>query len=375
MFSSVHIQGYRAFKDFEMADLGRVNLLVGTNNSGKTSVLEALYLLASCGDPSSITTLLSRRCEQGPSDESYSRHRRQEFDISHLFTGHDLSRKSILSLSARSQVLERSVTFSIAIPSPREQAILKATGDNIGRHGLALRLIGTPAPPVPLVALSDSLRMISDSIDLPPVSELLGRSQSAKMSCQFITTESFSGQELVRLWDKIALTTNQDLVLQALQFLDPQIEGIAPQISALSSGNSTRGGFVLKLKGRENPLPIGSMGDGVWRLLAMAIAIAHCKGGILLVDEIDSGLHHTVLSNMWKLICSASKELNVQVFTTTHSADCIQALATVCGDEEHHDDGIRIHRIEPSKGKSITFDEDEIIAAADSRMELRGWYE
>jgi predicted ATPase len=54
MISSIRIEGYRGFEHFEMSGLGRVNLLVGTNNSGKTSVLEAIYLLSSMGDPISL---------------------------------------------------------------------------------------------------------------------------------------------------------------------------------------------------------------------------------------------------------------------------------------------------------------------------------
>lgn len=64
MISSIHIEGYRGFSQFDMAGLGRVNLLVGTNNSGKTSVLEALYLLTSQGDPLALYQLLQRRGER-----------------------------------------------------------------------------------------------------------------------------------------------------------------------------------------------------------------------------------------------------------------------------------------------------------------------
>ena len=66
MISSLHIEGYRGFDKFEMTDLGRVNLLVGTNNSGKTSVLEAIYLPISAGDPVSLWQLLWRRGERLP---------------------------------------------------------------------------------------------------------------------------------------------------------------------------------------------------------------------------------------------------------------------------------------------------------------------
>ena len=58
----------------------------------------------------------------------------------------------------------------------------------------------------------------------------------------------------------------------------------------------------------------------------MAIALISAKGGVLLIDEIDTGLHYTVMADMWKLIAQTAAELDVQVFATTHSSDCVTAL-------------------------------------------------
>jgi predicted ATPase len=93
MISSLHIEGYRGFEDFEMNDLGRINLLVGTNNSGKTSVLEAIYLLSAAGDAQSLWQLLWRRGESLPPQvprigDGPQRFSPIELDVSHLFTGH-----------------------------------------------------------------------------------------------------------------------------------------------------------------------------------------------------------------------------------------------------------------------------------------------
>ncbi len=47
MLQSLKIEGFRGFQNFEMANLGRINLLVGKNNSGKTSILEAILIYVS----------------------------------------------------------------------------------------------------------------------------------------------------------------------------------------------------------------------------------------------------------------------------------------------------------------------------------------
>ncbi len=113
------------------------------------------------------------------------------------------------------------------------------------------------------------------------------------------------------------------------------------------------------------------MGDGMWRMLAMAIAITHCKGGFLLVDEIDTGLHHTVMSDMWKLIFNAAKRFDVQVFATTHSYDCVYSLAFLCGEKPDPDNLITVQRIESGKSKAVPYTESEIKEAAAKKIELR----
>ena len=74
------------------------------------------------------------------------------------------------------------------------------------------------------------------------------------------------------------------------------------QYPGLPYSPPTRGGFFVRLKGNEKRIPIGSFGDGIWRMLALSTALVKAKDSLLLVDEIDTGLHHTVMGDMWKLI-------------------------------------------------------------------------
>jgi len=87
------------------------------------------------------------------------------------------------------------------------------------------------------------------------------------------------------------------------------------------------------------------MGDGIWRILGITLASVKAEGGILLIDKIDTGLHFTVMENMWKLITQTAKRLDVQVFATTHNSDCRTSLAAILCDE----DAVTIQRIEKDK--------------------------
>lgn len=129
--------------------------------------------------------------------------------------------------------------------------------------------------------------------------------------------------------------------------------------------------MFVKLKGAEQRIPLGSMGEGIKRLLVLSLNLVNSAGGYLLVDEIDTGLHHSVMVGMWRLVLEAAKRLDVQVLATTHSLDCVHSLAALYEGQSSVRDLISLHRIERGAEKSIPYSADEILAAARHRMELR----
>jgi hypothetical protein len=361
-----------------MSDLGRVNLLVGTNNSGKTSVLEAIEILTSRGNPATIWQILWRRGERittllpiTPGDQPAPR-LIIETDVCHLFTGHGIHPGTHFSLEAKNQTPQRSVTVEVVELSPKERAEIVASppGDINLISRLALKITGHPAPAIARVPLSKAGGMSAQNFDFPQRRGITGKEISPS---QFITTDSLSGDHLVSSWGQVALKPEEEMVLEALRVLDNDIERIAPVTSSQPYfwTSPSRGGFMVKLKSSEQPVPIGSMGDGMWRMLAMSIAITLCKGGTLLVDEIDTGLHYTVMSSMWKLIFNAAKQFDVQVFATTHSYDCIYSLAQLVEDHTDAENPITVQRVEPGRSESVPFSEQELTVAAEREIEVR----
>jgi ABC-type multidrug transport system ATPase subunit len=132
----------------------------------------------------------------------------------------------------------------------------------------------------------------------------------------------------------------------------------------------SRGGILIRLKGIKERIPIGSMGDGIWHLLGLALAVIQARDGILLVDEIDTGLHHTIMEDMWKFLDSSSQKYNVQVFATTHSHDCYQSLAAISHNPAAAN-GVTIQRIEQGREAAVAYTEPLIIAAAKHGYEVR----
>jgi predicted ATP-dependent endonuclease of OLD family len=198
---------------------------------------------------------------------------------------------------------------------------------------------------------------------LTRVSLLVGANNSGKTSVLEAAERAFPGHS-----NGLRASFQLDNVTVFLRIIEPDIEHIAAPSGSL--GDSADGIFV-KLKGSEQCIPLGSMGEGIKRLLALGLKLVNSAGGYLLVDEIDTGLHHSVMVKMWRLVVETAKRLDVQVLATTHSLDCVHALAALC--EEYPDvrDLISLHRIERGAEASFPYSADELVAATHHRMELR----
>jgi AAA domain, putative AbiEii toxin, Type IV TA system len=188
---------------------------------------------------------------------------------------------------------------------------------------------------------------------------------------QWIPSNGLSAKEMIDFFNQIVLTPEEELAIEALQIIEPTIRRIAPSGTHNNESGSSHGGFLVLKNGLSQRVPIGSMGDGIWRCLGLALKIANAKDGILLVDEIDTGLHFSAMLGMWKMIWKTAERLNVQVFATTHSRDCWESLAEIAETENVQNDEIMIHRIEKGKESSVTFNPRQMAIAAEERLEVR----
>src|SRR5579871_1017746 len=113
MIHSIKLNGYRGFSAFAMSNLGRINLLVGKNNTGKTSLLEALSLLWAGSDLAALWRILSRRGEQPVTEVVAGRPIQQEVEVGHFFTGHQVKPGSEFSVSTTNQKPGKSIKYRI----------------------------------------------------------------------------------------------------------------------------------------------------------------------------------------------------------------------------------------------------------------------
>jgi ABC-type nitrate/sulfonate/bicarbonate transport system ATPase subunit len=360
---SLSVQKFRGLGEFTMCGLGRVNLLVGSNNCGKTTVLEAVQLLLGAGDPSVLWNTLVRRGEelQAVGDSMAPR----AMDVRHLFEGHELGVGRAFRVAGRNdgepfaldvEIVKASIRYVLdpegsepTSPLPDALSIMLRWGS--GRE-LAIRL--TEAGGLELGPWS---RKRADNDDIRPV--------------ELIPAGALTERDTVSRLEDVVLTENEDLLIRALRSIDDRIERIAPLGSRVRSRGGGRGGVAVKLAGAKNRIPLGSMGDGMWRMLGIALALVRARGGVLLVDEIDTGLHYSVMESMWRLVHDAAQRLDVQVFAATHSRDCYQSLAAIVQAEKASRPEVTIQRIERGRPRAVAFTDDEIRVAAEIGAEVR----
>lgn len=355
MLRTITIENFRCFQAFELQQLGRVNLLVGTNNSGKTSILEAILLLCSQATFEVLPEIMLNRGEYVWVDENVNN---RELDIRHLFYGHDIHIGKKFSISGSNGVNTEEIVVTIEKNDHRTEF------ENSGPLALAINYLKRENKTIQ-VPLSSNQGLPANILRIP------GESKNLGVRTQYVTTSSLTNKDMLALFDQIVLTPEEDLVIESLRTIEPLVERIASVGPGRYISLSSPGGLVVRLEGSNQRIPIGSMGDGMRRILGLTLAIVNARDGVLLVDEIDTGLHFSAMSNMWRLIWETAKRLNVQVFATTHSSDCWTSLAAIASAVNPSEEGITIQRIEKGKPSSVVFTERQVVIAAERGIEVR----
>ncbi|BAY55371.1 hypothetical protein NIES2135_21940 [Leptolyngbya boryana NIES-2135] len=393
MLKSLKLENFRGFKSFELQQLGRINLLVGSNNSGKTSILEAIDLLQSRANLTSLKNQMLARGELSigeDQEEEITLDAQQIFhnysaseDVELLLKGElENGSQLILRIAVWSENLEKSFYVhgqvnvqgetkgELMFPKPeasKNQSLITKETYPFLRFGWEF-----PKSPSSIGVDIVGIRVFPGyAISMRELREYVREDILSTKSAYFIRSSSLTSYEMTEIFNRVVLTPDEELVNRALQVIEPTIQRIASMGINLTRRNNNHGNFFVLRSDINQRVPIGNMGEGMWRMLGLALGLINAKGGILLVDDIDTGLHFSTMVGMWKMIWETAKRLDVQVFATTHNSDCWTSLAEIARSQDAAEQGITIHRIEKDKQRSVVFNERKIVIAADQDIEVR----
>ena len=360
MLKTFKLEGYRGFEAYELADLTRVNLLVGKNNCGKTSILEAVHFLVSRGDRFVLVRSARHRGEvndAGAEPRSVVRP-----DVSHVFFGRRFAPGVGFRLFSDGGQREVSVTVRLDDGQP----LFENETDDF--QVLILEIKGTSIRHPTVFPVAEN-GVLLDSRHLRfrvPGSE--GLPTMPPPPVQFVTPDSLDLGPMRSMWDRVLMEGRESEVIRAMKLIEPELDSIH---FLTSDAPRMRAAVLLGFRGAGRRAPMGSYGDGMRRLLALSLSLIHTAKGILLIDEIDTGLHWTVMEEMWRLVVETARRSSIQVFATTHSYDCIRGLASLVESRPDLAGDVSIQKIERSLGHAVNVDAQGIRVAVEQNIEVR----
>lgn len=370
VISKLRVARFRSLQDVAVGPFARVNLITGKNNAGKSSLLEAIRILVTEGAPSTFYNILNYREEAGgsPPEQEARLSPKDTASFSSLFSGFPNLAGCAEPFSVSNQNGTESPIKTISVrvgwyteqPDPEQgRRFVKSAADLFGEaDGFPMLEIEAP----------NRRRLLRIDINRQFRRVLSEGSEGAQTPCIFLDPfSSRSTSQLATLWDSIALKEEEKQVVAALQIISPDIEAV----SMIGSDSGPRARTAIaKSNHYLNPVPLRTFGDGVNRLFGIILSLSCAKGGVLLVDEIENGLHHSILDKIWTVIFRVAKTLDVQVFATSHSWDCIEAFQKVANEDP--DAGVLVRL--SAKGDSVVptlFGAQELRIAARDQIELR----
>lgn len=323
MLNELNLENFRLFKSLDLKGLKQVNLFAGKNNSGKTALLEALRIWAAQGDSTVINHIIATRGQFTPGwQESYE------------------------SLFYRPSLTSQEPDQNLKVKIGAIKIVRKLTKE---QH--------------PLFLLSYSKSKVE-----PPKSIELNSNAPVDHPNDTAVFIPFGGEAffpLGQLWDKIALTEKEDDVVHILR------ETILPDLLRLDVKESRT---LVRLANEKTPIPLKNLGDGAQRMLLMTIALVSAKDKILLIDEIEAGLHHTVQEGLWLKIFEYAKKWNIQVFATTHSEDTVKAFTYAMEQADNAETGA-FFRLQQNRKteqiEAIAYDLPRLESALELKLETR----
>jgi AAA15 family ATPase/GTPase len=355
---SIKIYQFRGLRDLELKDLGIVNLFVGINNSGKTSVLEALSIYC---HPLDIKTWFSIALQR---EQGIKISRTLPIEaITWLFTHYsDLEKtqlqKPTIHISSTGLFAVKALIATYEeiekIQLHRKRIRKSLFGGNEQEFENVDTPISTKGIDLKIEIFEESPSLIPGIIHENLIAEnfqlwngksyrLPGKSQPSLNTS--IVTPSSHRSEIGELLSAATFQSFKSDVVKLLQQMDSNIS----DIEILLSPGSIDSQYNIYIQHEKLGIaPISTFGDGIRRLFHIALKLASVRGGILLIDELESTIHTEALQNSFKWLVKWCIEMNVQLFATTHSLEAVDALLGVT----ESDSDLVLYRLEPKESQT-----------------------
>ncbi|MBA7539896.1 ATP/GTP phosphatase [subsurface metagenome] len=358
-FQRLKIEGFRGISKLDIKELSQINLFIGKNNCGKTALLEAIFLNIGCSNPELILKI----------DLFRNIFHNQRDDFRFIFRNLDYANKLKIVGYLINPSQDRELVIEPSKSKRQREEISTIKSDELANASSSDYSIMKDVD-----LLKFNFKISSEKQVQTFSSEILFRDNKSVFKIDSRYKEVLNGSFLnkrsifLQLYEKIdQLLINKQVkpIITILKKMEPSIESIS-----LGANN-----MVYMEVGLERLVPLNIMGDGVVHLVSILTHIATAREGIILIDEMENGLHFASLELLWRGIFEASQLYNVQLFITTHSYECVEALVKISQENLFEKDQYNIHvyRLEkkPEEIDYQMFDQDSVGHFIDKNWELR----
>jgi len=361
-FSEINIQKFRGIDNLTLTDCKQINLIAGCNNSGKSSVLEAIFMLTGLANSELYARVNNLRGYIVSGGD----------DLKLLFYNLDTTTpiKFRGSLTKNDELRELSI-IPIVNNEPVVNNNLNGISNDIGQNNFLFNvsksIISGLKSDFSIKEKHKSIAKGSSSLMVGSNNQLsvtLDKKYKEKIKGSFIASANVFNSFVTAVDEIIKNKQGQELV-KVLQSIEPRIVDI----------NTGLNGAIRVDIGLDSLIPINVMGDGIRKLLTIITTIYDSPNGILLIDEIENGLHYSALKSLWKAIIAAAKRFNVQIFATTHNIETLQYLKDVVKEDmpdfEKEVRFYTIQKVASDETKAYKYDFEQFESALEKGIEIR----
>ncbi|MCX6579215.1 MAG: AAA family ATPase [Candidatus Aminicenantes bacterium] len=353
MFKKIKIEQFRGISNLELNDLRQFNLFVGKNNCGKTSLLESIILISTPSNPFYPVMINNMR----------GHYITQPYSWTVLFNKLDI--ESPIRLTG--EILKPKEIRTLTINILPDKNVAQPTYEHFG-----LSQSRTEFDKIIGLSIEFSISKHPRKINMYESKIWLGRENKLESSPPenyietlksiFLTPVTLR-PNIPRWFNQVLIKKQDEKILKILQTVEPRLVNLF-----LGSENIVYGDM-----GFTKLLPLNTAGEGLNNLLAIILAIYETSGGVVLIDEIENGLHYSTQAILWAAVIEAATAFNVQVFASTHSYETVKAFSAACEKLDDKDDKVRLFRLENEKDKIrlIDFNHEMLSTAIMKDWEVR----
>lgn len=339
VLNNLHVDCYRGIKELDLDGFNHVNIFVGDNNAGKTSVMEMICVLCAPLSLSIWNELAEKKSDYYRGATFYPAYRNIfpiDMEKRVAFRG-DFSESESVSVSMTAQEYKTKI-------SERERNRLNGLM-RTGNQNTEDVYVNTNVLELCISANSEKIEFeIYDFQRRPPRGALNKNEKIRTMNnIAFIEPRDGLEDDFTYLKKVILDSEYYDQLIEILKEFDPAITGI---LSIEEMGKTV---YYVRTSDHTSAVPISVYGDGLKKALIVFAVLVSNKNGIVLIDEVESSIHTSAMKKVFSTLIRWADRLGIQLFVSTHSKE---ALNILLNSEDEYRDGINVYTLYRNEQKN-----------------------